>query len=88
MKKSKKSPEDLDALKERIAGNLRRFREISKGGPFTQRRLSEEAGINPKTLYRMESTTSPYKIEDLARVAWVLGIPIEDLIRTPRRRAS
>ncbi len=80
--------ETLADLKDRIAGNLKRHRAINRQGPWTQRRLAEAAGINPKTLYRMESMTSPYKIEDLARVAWVLGIPLEELIRAPRRRAS
>lgn len=64
--------------REQIGAALRRAREQAA---LTQMQLGERAGVDHKTVHRIEYGTSDPRLSMLLRLAAALGVPLADLIR-------
>ncbi len=56
-----------------------RIRELRKAKGLTQEQLAELVGVEPRHISRVEGGYNSPSIERLARIAEVLGVPIQEL---------
>jgi DNA-binding XRE family transcriptional regulator len=65
--------------------NVRKFRE---GRGWTRAELAERAGISGLTVYNAELGERGCRVETAVAIAKALGVTVDDLLGTRRRRAS
>ncbi len=56
-----------------------KIKELRKRKKITQEKLSEAVGINPRQMVRIEMGESFPTLENLEKIALVLGITVQDL---------
>lgn len=66
---------DQDAL--RVANNIRA--EVARRR-LSQVKLAEQVGIRQQALSRRLNGTTPFRIDELARIAEVLDMPLSELV--------
>ena len=66
---------DQDAI--RVANNIRA--EVARRR-LSQVKLAEQVGIRQQALSRRLNGTTPFRIDELARIAEVLDIPLSELV--------
>ena len=66
---------DEDAI--RVANNIRA--EVARRR-LSQVKLAEQVGIRQQALSRRLNGTTPFRIDELARIAEVLDIPLSELV--------
>lgn len=65
-----------------IGGTIKWLR-IQRG--FTQKQLGDKMGFDKSTISRLERDATPYKLEDLIKIATELGTDLSDILRgTPQ----
>lgn len=71
-------PDWVPTRRQAIGGNIRAERTRQK---LTQERLGELAGLDRKTINRIEQGAHATSIDHLLLIADVLDIPLSDLVR-------
>jgi transcriptional regulator with XRE-family HTH domain len=71
-------PDWVPARRRAIGDNIRAERERQR---VTQERLGELAGLDRKTVNRIEQATHATSIDHLLLIADALGVPLADLVR-------
>lgn len=66
---------DQDAI--RVANNIRA--EVARRR-LSQVKLAEQVGIRQQALSRRLNGTTPFRIDELARIAEVLDMPLSELV--------
>jgi transcriptional regulator with XRE-family HTH domain len=71
-------PDWVRTRRQAIGSNIRAART---GAKLTQEKLGELAGLDRKTVNRIEQGTHATLVDHLLLIAHVLGIPLADLVR-------
>ncbi|MFB6811265.1 helix-turn-helix transcriptional regulator [Streptomyces sp. NPDC056387] len=58
-----------------------RLREARTAAGLSQERLADMAGVDRKTIVRLESGTSDVRLGTWLRIARAVGVPLADLVR-------
>ncbi|MFF3622317.1 helix-turn-helix transcriptional regulator [Streptomyces sp. NPDC002467] len=72
-------PPDWVLARRRVIGA--RIRAARTAAQLSQIQLGERAGIDHKTVHRLEYGTSDPRLSVLLRIAGVVGVPLADLVR-------